>query len=93
MTAPTKRLEVRLDAADKKLIERAAQLRRETMTAFVLRNAREAARETLRREQVTTVPSDFYDQMIASLDAQPAPNGALTDAARRLRDSVDGGGE
>ncbi|MGH3545872.1 MAG: DUF1778 domain-containing protein [Mycobacteriales bacterium] len=88
MVAPTARLEVRLDVGDKELLEQAAFASHETLTAFVVRNVRTAALQTLRRERVTVVPAEFYDRMIASLDAEPQPNQALSDAARRLNSVV-----
>ncbi len=84
MAPPTARLEVRLETHDKELLEQAAFASHETLTAFVVRNVRAAAHEALRRERATLVPSEFYDRMIASLDAEPRPNRALREAAGHL---------
>ncbi|MEU7690109.1 DUF1778 domain-containing protein [Microbispora sp. SCL1-1] len=83
------RLEVRITPDDKDLIEQAAFISRETTTAFVLQAARSAAEEVLRRERLTVVPPDFYDEILASLDAPPVRNRALTEAARKNRDIMD----
>jgi uncharacterized protein (DUF1778 family) len=83
------RLEVRISPDDKDLIEQAAFALGETTTAFVLHAAKAAAHEVLRREQVTVVPPDFYDEIIAALDAPPRRNAALTEAARKHQDIVD----
>lgn len=84
------RLEVRITPEDKELIEQAAFALRETTTAFVLQAARSAAQEVLRREQVTVVPPDFYEEVLAALDAPPERNAALTEAARKNRDIMNG---
>ncbi|WP_432867511.1 DUF1778 domain-containing protein [Microbispora rosea] len=83
------RLEVRITPDDKDLIEQAAFVLRETTTTFVLQAARSAAQEVLRREQLTVVSPDFYDKIIASLDAPPVRNSALTEAARKNSDIMD----
>ncbi|WP_347769945.1 DUF1778 domain-containing protein [Nonomuraea sp. B5E05] len=85
---PKTRLEVRISAEDKELIESAADAARETTTSFVLNALREAAQEVLRREQVTSVPPDFFEAVIASLEEPPQRNEALTAAARRRSDTV-----
>ncbi len=89
MTPAKSRLEVRVTADDKDLIEQAAFVLRETTTTFVLHAARSAAQEVLRREQVTVVQPDFYDEILVSLDAPPVRNTALTDAARKNSDIID----
>jgi uncharacterized protein (DUF1778 family) len=83
------RLEVRITQDDKELLEQAAFVLRETTTTFVLQAARSAAQEVLRREHVTIVPPDFYDEVLASLDAPSRRNAALTEAARKNRDIID----
>lgn len=82
------RLELRISPEDKELIEKAASALRETTTSFVLHVVRDAAEDVLRREQVTAVPPDFFDAIIASLDAPAERNEALAAAARRNRATV-----
>ncbi|MEU9884596.1 DUF1778 domain-containing protein [Sphaerisporangium sp. NPDC051011] len=89
MNPAKSRLEVRITPQDKDLIEQAAFVSRETTTTFVLQAARSAAQEVLRREQVTVVPPDFYDDILASLDAEPMRNTALTEAARKNSDIMN----
>lgn len=79
------RLEVRISEEDKELIERAARSNHETTAAFVRRSAREAAREVL-RDEVTLVPPEFYEAMVASLSEPVEPNKALASAAKRSRE-------
>jgi uncharacterized protein (DUF1778 family) len=83
------RLELRIAPQDKDLIERAARASRVTTTAFVLQVTRQAAEDVLRRDQVTVVPPDFYEAMIASLDAPAEQNEPLAKAARRRREVLD----
>jgi uncharacterized protein (DUF1778 family) len=80
------RLEVRITTEDKNLIEQAARARRETVTGFVLHAALDAAEDVMRREQITTVPPDFFEAIIDSLDAPPQRNEALARAARENRE-------
>ena len=42
--------------------------------------------ERAHEESATVVPTDFYDEVLAPLDAPARRNVALTDAARRNRD-------
>lgn len=84
----TARLELRIAPQDKELIERAARASRLTTSAFVLQVTRQAAEEVLRRDQVTVVPPDFYEAMIASLDAPAERNEPLAEAARRRREAA-----
>jgi uncharacterized protein (DUF1778 family) len=84
----TTRLELRIPTKHKELIEQAAKALDLTTSAFVLRTMSQVSEDILRREQVTVVPPDFYDAMIASLDSPAEPNSALADAARRSREII-----
>ncbi|MFC4610585.1 DUF1778 domain-containing protein [Streptomyces maoxianensis] len=84
----TTRLELRIPVDVKKLIEHAASICHVSMSAFVLQTMRQAAEDVLRRDRVTVVPPDFYEAMIASLEAPAEPDKALVDAARRSREIV-----
>lgn len=84
----TTRLEVRIPVEIKELIEQAARAVEATTTGFVLHAARQAAEEVMRRDQVTVVPPDFYEAMMASLAEPAEPNDALVEAARRSREIV-----
>lgn len=82
------RLEIRIPEEDKKLIERAARASQATTTAFVLQAVRLAAQDVLRREQVTVVPPDFYEAMVASLNEPDESDDALAKAAARAREII-----
>ncbi|WP_415937974.1 DUF1778 domain-containing protein [Streptomyces sp. 039-1] len=84
----TTRLEIRIPEEDKRLIERAAQASSATTSGFVLQALRQAAQDVLRREQVTVVPPDFYEAMVASLNEPDEANEALSKAAVRAREII-----
>ena len=88
MTA-TARLEFRVAPHDKAVIERAAALVGEPVTAFARTAAEERAERVLAEHEVTTtVPAEFFDELLAALDAPAQPNEALVRAAVRLRENV-----
>ncbi|MDR3068521.1 MAG: DUF1778 domain-containing protein [Cellulomonas sp.] len=85
----TARLEFRVTPHDKALIERAAALAGEPVTAFARTAAEERAERILAEHAVTTtVPAGFFDDLLAALDAPAQPNQALAQAAARLRETV-----
>lgn len=88
MTA-TARLEFRVSPEDKARIERAAELSGEPVTSFARSAAEEKADRILREhEATTTVPAEFFDDLIAALDAPAKPNAALRKAAAKLHKTV-----
>lgn len=87
--AATARLEFRVSPDHKARIERAAELAGEPVTAFARAAAEERAERVLREhEATTTVPPEFFDELIAALDAPGRANPALTEAAERLHQHV-----
>ena len=84
MTAKTHRIEMRADAATKGLITQAARARRESISAFVLRAALTEADRVLARSDVTPMPADQFDELVASLD-EPDEAPRLREAVRRQR--------
>ncbi|WP_250281466.1 MULTISPECIES: type II toxin-antitoxin system TacA family antitoxin [unclassified Frankia] len=87
-SATSGRFEFRVRPELKHLIERVASLTHQTASDFARTAAEERAVEVLREhELITRVPADFFDELLASLDAPVEPNDALTRAAAWL-DSV-----
>jgi len=84
----TTRLEIRVPVEIKKMIERAASTCHLTMSSFILQTMRQASEDVMRRDRVTVVPPDFYEAMMASLEAPAEPDKALVEAARRRRELV-----
>ena len=87
--AATARLEVRVRPESKARIERAAALVNSPVSEFV-RSAAEARAEQVMAEHEahTRVPAEFFDALLAALDAPAEPSGALIRAAQRARGAV-----
>lgn len=88
--AASARFEFRLRPEAKRRIEQAAGLVHESTSDFARAAAEERADRVLREHALRTVaPSEFFDQLLAALDAPAEPNPALTAAARRARQGVE----
>lgn len=70
-------LNLRISAAEHRLINRAAQSSGKTKTDFILGAARRAAEEALLDRTVLSINSSAYAQFLARLDAPPKPNQRL----------------
>jgi len=87
--AATARLEFRLPDESKARLERAAELTHVPLSDFVRSAAEERADQVLREHDATiTVPVEFFDDLLAALDAPATANKNLTKAFRRSRDLV-----
>ncbi|MCL2454600.1 MAG: DUF1778 domain-containing protein [Micrococcales bacterium] len=83
--ARSRRIEARIDPESDDVIAHAAALTHESKSAFMVRTAREAAERVLARADVTLMPAEQFDQMMASLDdAEPLPVLARAAAAPRV---------
>lgn len=79
------RVEARVSAEQKALIERAARLRGSSLSEYLVRSAQEAAERDLRAHDVITLSArDSRIFIEALLDPQPA-NAALRAAAREYQ--------
>ena len=78
-TTPARRetLNLRIPAAERSLIDRAARSSGKTRTDFILSAARRAAEEALLDRTVLSVDSPAYAQFLARLDEPPQPNERL----------------
>lgn len=75
MSIKEARLEVRLDQATKARVERAAELSKQSTSSFVVAAAADAADKVLARADVTIMPAEQFDDLLAALDtADEAPN-------------------
>ena len=89
MSAATARLEFRVSPEDKARIERAAEISGEPVTSFARTAAEEKAERVLREHSATTtVPAEFFDDLIAALDGPARSNAGLRKAAAKLRKTV-----
>lgn len=67
------RLELRLDASSRQLLDRAAQAVGQSTSAFVLEHARMAARETLADQVRIVLPAEHWDTFVDLLDRDEQP--------------------
>lgn len=83
--AKTARIELRAEPEQEERIRVAARLVNQSMTAFMVTAAVERADEVIAKWTTTTVPADFFDDLLAALDAPSERNEALSAAVRRYR--------
>ena len=77
MATRTSRLELRADPERERRIRFAAELNRQSVSAFVLDAAGEKAERVIAASTATSVPSEFFDKLWEALEAPPAPNEPL----------------
>jgi uncharacterized protein (DUF1778 family) len=79
----SERLEVRTTSAQKRLIERAAELSGTSVTDFVVARVQAAASETIREYESLSLRDEARAVFVQSLLNPPEPNEALKAAAAR----------
>jgi uncharacterized protein (DUF1778 family) len=89
-TAQEARLNFRLDAAIKDLIERAASYSGETVTSYAISTLVRDARRVVQEHEQTTLSERDREVFLSLLDDPPAPNDALRRAAARYRELISG---
>jgi uncharacterized protein (DUF1778 family) len=82
------RIELRAEPEQEERIRTAARLMNQSITTFVVTAAVERADEVIATWSTTTVPAEFFDQLLAALDQPPVANEAMTRAVRRRRQQV-----
>jgi len=70
-------LNLRIPAAERSLIDRAAESAGKTRTDFILEAARRAAEETLLDRALMVVSSEAYGEFLVRLDQPARPSEAL----------------
>ena len=83
MATKTERIEVRLSTEHKAVIENAAALRGQSLSAFVVSEALEQAR----RLQLTVLTRRDWEQFLEIMDREEEPTPALIAAAQKHRNS------
>lgn len=78
------RMSLRIPAADKALLMRAAALENTGLTDFVLRASAEAAREVVNRAERVQLSERDSLLVLSLLDNPPEPNAKLLAAAKAL---------
>jgi uncharacterized protein (DUF1778 family) len=82
------RLEARLSAEEKELLQRAAALEGTTLTEFVVRSARRAAEQLMQEQEMLTLTARENQALVTALLSPPAPNAALRAAMARYRQAM-----
>ena len=81
----TERLEVRTTSAQKRLIERAAELRGTSVTDFVVSNIQAAAAETIKEFESLFLRDEAREAFVKAMLNPPEPNEALKAAVARQK--------
>jgi uncharacterized protein (DUF1778 family) len=89
-SAPENRLSIRVDAARKAVIARAAKLRGETLSDFVLENAYQIATELLVDEDPVSLSRKQLAHIFETLDNPPPQNVAAVRKLLTERSILDG---
>jgi uncharacterized protein (DUF1778 family) len=84
-SAKVQRLEARVTREQKRLIERAAELRGTTVTNFVVTSAQQAATETIKDFEMLSLRDEAREVFVKALLNPPAPNATARAAARRYQ--------
>jgi uncharacterized protein (DUF1778 family) len=79
------RLQVRLDAESKSVLQRAASYRHKTVSQFVLATALEEAEKVIRENEVVTLSGPDWKIFYDALTNPPAPNAALRKAFAKYK--------
>lgn len=79
------RLQVRLDAESKSVLQRAASYRHKTVSQFVLATAMEEAEKVIRENEIVTLSSPDWKLFYDALTDPPTPNAALRKAFAKYK--------
>ena len=79
------RLEARVTQEQKRIIERAAELRGTSVTEFVVVSAQQAATKTIKDFETLRLRGEAREVFVNALLNPPAPNAAAKAAARRYK--------
>jgi uncharacterized protein (DUF1778 family) len=79
------RLQVRLDAESKSVLQRAASYRHKTVSQFVLATALEEAEKVIRENEVATLSGPDWKIFYDALTNPPRPNPALRKAFAKYK--------
>jgi len=70
-------IHIRISPDSKEIIEKAIAVSGQTLTDFATRSLLDSANEILEKEYVSTLTDRDRDRLLAMLDADEEPNGAL----------------
>ncbi len=86
MSQPTRKddvIQIRASAETKAMLNRAAQLRGQKLSEFMLDSARRQAEEAILDQRVFFLDAKQHEAFLASLDAPSKPNAALRALMKR----------
>ncbi len=81
------RLEARVSAQQKAVLQRAAELRGMTLTEFVVASSQAAAERAIQDDEMIKLSVRDREVFVAALLNPPAPNERLLRAARRYKET------
>lgn len=81
----TSRLELRTTTEDDEQIREAARLMNQSVTSFVVTAATEKAARVIDDWRTTKLTDEYFDRLLASLDAPPTTNDAFIRAIQRSK--------
>jgi uncharacterized protein (DUF1778 family) len=76
-------IQIRASAATKAILNRAAALRGQKLSEFMLESARVRAEETILDQRLFFLAPDAYEKFLAMLDTPGKPNKALRSVFKR----------
>jgi uncharacterized protein (DUF1778 family) len=79
------RLNLRIAASERLLIERASQLEGLSISAFLLRESKAAAEKIVEREQVISVSLETHERLVSELERSAQVQPALLERLQRNR--------
>jgi len=86
MASRTERIEARIDPDSAERIRYASTLERTSVSGFMVAATAEKAERVIAEHAYTSIPSDYFDRLLESLDAPAEPMPELAAAARREQD-------
>jgi len=87
--AKDERLQVRLNAEAKTVLQRAANYRHKTVSQFVLTTALAEAEKVIRENEAVTLSAADWKVFYDALNNPPAPNAALRKAFAKYQKSAE----
>ena len=84
MSELTKRLEARADPGQVMRIRHASEILHTSMSRFIVDAATDRAEQVIAKATFTSVPSAYFDSLLAALDTPPLVLPALARAAKRV---------
>jgi uncharacterized protein (DUF1778 family) len=87
-TRKDERIDVRLDREAKAMIARAAALRQQSISEFILAVALERSHDVIERSHALRLSEQEAERFLAALANPPEPSAKLREAAERYREAI-----